>query len=219
MLTSTATQINRSVLPMLRPSRASETALLGASEAFRSVMHQVDVVASTDATVLLLGETGTGKGLLARALHQRSTRRGGRFVDVNCAALPATLIESELFGRERSAFTDATSSQPGRFELAHGGTIFLDEVGELPLELQAKLLRVIQEGTVERLGSPRTIRVDVRVIAATNRDIHEEVRARRFRQDLFYRLNVFPITSPPLRAVVRCAPAREPLRRRVLASR
>jgi transcriptional regulator with GAF, ATPase, and Fis domain len=201
MLTHTAAaQITRPVLPMSRPSRAPEIALLGESEAFRSVLQQVDLVAPTDATVLLLGETGTGKGLVAHALHRQSPRRSGRFVDVNCAALPATLIESELFGRERGAFTDATVSQPGRFELAHGGTIFLDEIGELPLDIQAKLLRVLQEGTLERLGSPRTIRVDVRVIAATNRNIHEEVRAGRFRQDLFYRLNVFPISSPPLRS-------------------
>jgi transcriptional regulator with GAF, ATPase, and Fis domain len=160
---------------------------------------RVEQVAPTDATVLLLGETGTGKGLVARAIHERSERRRGRFVEVNCAALPPTLIESELFGRERGAFTDATCTQVGRFELAQGGTIFLDEVGELPLDVQAKLLRVLQDGTIERLGSPRTIQVDVRVIAATNKNIHEEVRAGRFRQDLFYRLNVFPISSPPLR--------------------
>ena len=179
-----------------RPVRLTE--FIGDSHSFRSVSLKIEQVAPTTATVLLLGETGTGKGVVAERIHQRSQRRG-RFVEVNCAALPATLIESELFGRERGAFTDAVTSQAGRFELAHGGTIFLDEIGELPLELQAKLLRAIQEGVVERLGSPRPIPVDVRVIAATNRDIHEEVRAGRFRQDLYYRLNVFPITLPPLR--------------------
>jgi transcriptional regulator with GAF, ATPase, and Fis domain len=179
-----------------RPVRTPE--LVGDSHTFRSIFQRIEQVAPTTATVLLLGETGTGKGVVAEKIHARSQRRG-RFVEVNCAALPATLIESELFGRERGAFTDATTSQAGRFELAHGGTIFLDEIGELPLELQAKLLRVIQQGVVERLGSPRPIPVDVRIIAATNRNIHEEVRAGRFRQDLFYRLNVFPITLPPLR--------------------
>ena len=173
--------------------------LLGESPAFCDVEARVDDVAETDATVLLLGETGTGKGLVARAIHQRSRRRAARFVHVNCAALPRTLAESELFGHERGAFTDANAMQAGRFELAHGGTIFLDEVGELPLSIQSKLLRVLQEGCFERLGSPRTQHTDVRVIAATNRQILNDVRRGRFRQDLFYRLNVVPITLPPLR--------------------
>jgi transcriptional regulator with GAF, ATPase, and Fis domain len=185
------------------PRRASEPAthdvLVGQSGALRAVLAQVDRVAATDATVLLLGETGTGKGLLARIIHERSRRHHRPFIEVNCAALPATLIESELFGHDRGAYTGAVSSQPGRFELAHGGTIFLDEIGELPLELQAKLLRVLQDRTLERLGSGRSTHVDVRVIAATNRSIHADVREGRFRQDLFYRLNVFPISSPPLR--------------------
>jgi formate hydrogenlyase transcriptional activator len=173
--------------------------LVGASAALEYVLFRVGQVAPTDATVLLLGETGTGKGLVAQAIHQQSRRRQGRFLSVNCAALPANLIESELFGRERGAFTDARFSQAGRFELATGGTIFLDEVGEMPLETQAKLLRVLQDSQFERLGSPRTIAVDVRVIAATNRNILSEVRSSRFRADLFHRLNVFPISLPPLR--------------------
>ncbi len=157
---------------------------MGQSHALRYVMFRVDEVAPTDATVLLLGETGTGKELIARAIHRRSPRRHRPFVVINCAALPATLIESELFGRERGAFTGANASQAGRFELANGGTILLDELAELPLELQPKLLRVLQEGQFERLGSPRTVTVDVRIISATNRDLATEVREGRFRRDL-----------------------------------
>jgi formate hydrogenlyase transcriptional activator len=173
--------------------------LVGESDAFKYVQFRVEQVAPTDATILLLGETGTGKGMVAQTIHQRSRRRNARFVKVNCAAVPATLAESELFGHERGAFTDARSAQVGRFELANGGTIFLDEVGELPRSVQAKLLHVLQEGQFERLGSPRTIHVDVRVIAATNRNLLDDIRRGRFRSDLYYRLNVVPITLPPLR--------------------
>jgi len=173
--------------------------IVGESDCLRYVLARVGQVADTDASVLLEGETGTGKELVARAIA-RDSRRGDRnFVVVDCAALPPTLIESELFGRERGAFTGAHATQAGRFELAHRGTIFLDEIGELPLELQPKLLRVLQTGQIERLGGTRTIDVDVRVIAATNRDLFEEVQQGRFRPDLFYRLNVFPITVPALR--------------------
>jgi transcriptional regulator with GAF, ATPase, and Fis domain len=178
---------------------AARPLMVGASDVFKYLQFRIDQVGPTSATVLLLGETGTGKSLVARAIHEQSPHGTGRFVSVNCAAVPSTLIESELFGHERGAFTDARTLQVGRFELAHKGTLFLDEVGELPLDAQAKLLRFLQEGCLERLGSHQTVRVSVRVIAATNRDIHEEVRAGRFRRDLYFRLSVFPITVPPLR--------------------
>jgi formate hydrogenlyase transcriptional activator len=173
--------------------------IIGGSDGIRRVLQKVEQVAPTDSTVLVLGETGTGKELIARTIHEHSRRRGHVMVKVNCAALPATLIESELFGREKGAFTGALSREMGRFELANGSTILLDEVGELPLELQAKLLRVLQEGEFERLGSSKTIKVDARVIAATSRNLQQAVREGKFREDLFYRLNVFPITVPPLR--------------------
>jgi len=173
--------------------------MIGKSEPLGRVIQKISQVAHTDVTVLVLGETGTGKELVARAIHAASNRRDRPMVKVNCASLPANLIESELFGHEKGAFTSAQARQIGRFELANGNTLFLDEIGELPLESQAKLLRVLQEGEFERLGSSRTIKVDVRIIAATNRDLEEEVRKGRFRKDLWYRLNVFPITVPPLR--------------------
>jgi len=173
--------------------------IVGSSDALQYVSFRVQQVAPTDATVLILGETGTGKGMVAHAIHELSARKDRPMITVNCAALPANLIESELFGREKGAFTGAHARQVGRFEVANAGTIFLDEIGEMPLELQSKLLRVLQEGEFERLGSPRTIKVDVRVIASTARDLKAEIRNSRFREDLFYRLNVFPITMPPLR--------------------
>jgi transcriptional regulator with GAF, ATPase, and Fis domain len=163
------------------------------------VIEEVAQVAQTNSTVLLQGETGSGKEVLAQAIHDASARNTRPMVKVNCAALPASLIESELFGREKGAFTGALARQPGRFEIADGSTIFLDEVGELPLELQPKLLRVLQEGEFERLGGSKTIKVDARIIAATNRRLEQAVRDGRFREDLFYRLNVFPIEVPPLR--------------------
>jgi transcriptional regulator with GAF, ATPase, and Fis domain len=173
--------------------------MVGTSAPLRHVLAQVERVAPTDAPVLLLGETGTGKDLVARAVHERSRRRERPLVTINCAALPATLIESELFGYEKGAFTGAIQRTVGRFEVAHGGSLFLDEIGELPLEVQAKLLRVLQTGEFERLGSAKTLRVNARLIAATNRDLRREVREGRFRADLFYRLSVFPIMQPPLR--------------------
>jgi formate hydrogenlyase transcriptional activator len=180
------------------PSRAA-CDFVGGSEAFSYMKFRLEQVARTVATVLLLGETGTGKGMAAHLLHRLSPRHDARFICVDCTSLPATLMESELFGREKGAFTDARTTQVGRFELADRGTIFLDEIGELRPDAQSKLLRVLQHGEFERLGSPRTIRVDVRVVAATNRNLAEEVKAGRFRRDLYYRLSVFPITMPPLR--------------------
>ncbi|MGA9234589.1 MAG: sigma 54-interacting transcriptional regulator, partial [Desulfobacterales bacterium] len=182
----------------LRTERGFEK-IVGESKALNRVITAAKQVAATEATVLILGETGTGKGLMANAIHQLSARRDRSLITVNCSALPQNLIESELFGREKGAFTGAHARQAGRFEVADGGTIFLDEIGEMPLELQSKLLRVLQEGEFERLGSAKTVKVDVRVIAATSRDLRQEVHTRRFREDLYYRLNVFPIPIPPLR--------------------
>ncbi len=177
----------------------NHTTIIGQSDGLKYVLYKVQQIANSDTTVLILGETGTGKELIARAIHDLSLRKNRTLVKVNCATLPANLIESELFGHEKGSFTGSLSKHLGRFEVAHGGTFFLDEIGELPLELQGKLLRVLQEGEFERVGSSRTIKVDTRIIAATNRNLEEEVRQGRFREDLWYRLNVFPITSPPLR--------------------
>jgi chemotaxis protein methyltransferase CheR len=173
--------------------------IIGQSDGLNYVLYKVEQIASGDTTVLVLGETGTGKELVARAIHGLSPRKDRVLVKVNCATLPSNLIESELFGHEKGAFTGAHARQLGRFEVASGATLFLDEIGALPLELQSKLLRVIQDGEFERLGSSGTIKVDVRVIAATNRNLEEEVRKGRFREDLWYRLSIFPITVPPLR--------------------
>jgi formate hydrogenlyase transcriptional activator len=173
--------------------------IIGSSDALNYVLFRVGQVAPTDATVLILGETGTGKGMVARAIHGLSSRKGRPMITVNCAALPANLIESELFGREKGAFTGAHARQAGRFEAADRGTLFLDEIGEMPLELQSKLLRVLQDGEFERLGSSKTVKVDVRVIASTSRELKQQVHDGRFREDLYYRLNVFPVSLPPLR--------------------
>ena len=182
----------------LRPEDQFE-GIIGCSAFLRTALAQVKIVAPTDSTVLLLGETGTGKELIARALHNRSSRRDRPFVRVNCAAIPSGLLESELFGHERGAFTGAIARKIGRFERAHNGTLFLDEIGDIPPELQPKLLRVLQEQEFERLGSTQTIRVNVRVVAATSRDLLQMVDDREFRSDLYYRLNVFPIRLPALR--------------------
>ena len=173
--------------------------IVGKSQALREVLEQVAIVAPTDSTVLLHGETGTGKELIARAIHNLSSRRERAYVRMNCAAIPSGLLESELFGHERGAFTGALMQRKGRFELADGGSLFLDEIGDISLELQPKLLRAIQEQEFERLGSSRTIQVNVRLIAATHRDLGAMIKEEKFREDLFYRFNVFPIEIPPLR--------------------
>jgi formate hydrogenlyase transcriptional activator len=174
-------------------------AVIGSTSSFRALLEDVQVVAPTDCTVLIQGETGTGKEVIAQAIHEASPRRQHRFVAVNCAALPAALLESELFGHERGAFTGAVAQRLGRFQSADRGTLFLDEIGELPIELQPKLLRAIQEREVERLGCSHATRVDVRIVAATNQNLKQMVSERRFRMDLYYRLKVFPLTLPPLR--------------------
>ncbi len=189
---------NRYLREELREGRSLDD-MIGGSTTLSEAKRRIQQVAGTDATVLILGETGVGKERFARAVHELSHRSDGPLIKLNCAALPSTLIESELFGHEKGAFTGATARRAGRFELANGGTIFLDEVGEMPLELQAKLLRVLQEGEVERLGGSRTLKVDVRVVAATNRNLKEMVAKGTFRDDLYYRLNVFPVSVPPLR--------------------
>ena len=189
-----------------RAPRAQHTAvvggrfgLIGRSPVLEQVFAVIEKVADTPSTVLISGESGTGKELIARALHNNSSRKGGAFIKINCAAIPKTLMESELFGYEKGAFTGAVGSKPGRFELADGGTLFLDEIGEIPVEMQVKLLRVLQESEFERVGGIKTIKVDVRLVTATNRDLQKEVQAGAFREDLFYRLNVVPIHLPPLR--------------------
>ncbi len=184
---------------MTRESRNGFEGIVGSSTALRGVLDQIRTVAPTDSTVLIEGETGTGKELIAHAIHTHSRRRNRPFVKLNCAAIPLGLLESELFGHEKGAFTGAVAQKMGRFEAANGGTLFLDEIGDIPLELQAKLLRVLQEQEFERLGSTYTRRVNVRVVAATNQDLAGLVAEKQFRMDLYYRLNVFPIALPPLR--------------------
>jgi formate hydrogenlyase transcriptional activator len=179
--------------------QAAPHEIVGTSRLLVSVMEQIAIVAPTDSTVLIQGETGTGKELVAQAIHKLSSRSKAPFIKLNCAAIPAGLIESELFGHERGAFTGALTQRIGRFEMANGGTLFLDEIGDLALDLQVKLLRVLQEQEFERLGATRSIRVNVRLVAATNRELLEMVESKEFRADLFYRLSVFPVSLPPLR--------------------
>ena len=193
-------ELNQSVFSgSFKTERRQADRMIGSSFKFRQVLKQVETVAPTSSAVLINGETGTGKELIARAIHDLSPRRDQPFVKLNCAAIPAGLLESELFGHERGAYTGAVATSIGRLQLANGGTLFLDEIGDLPLELQPKLLRALQEQEFERLGSTHTIRVNVRVVAATNQDLAAMVRDRQFRADLYYRLNVFPIKLPPLR--------------------
>src|SRR5580692_10498085 len=180
------------------------TDLIGSSPKFQTVLRDVERIAPVDSAVLIQGETGTGKELIARAIHEASPRRHNRFVALNCAAIPSALLESELFGHERGAFTGACSQTKGRFQQADGGTLFLDEIGDMPLELQPKLLRALQEREFERLGSNQTVRINVRVVAATNQDLRQLVNKKLFRADLFYRLNVIPLVLPPLRERVQC---------------
>ncbi len=180
--------------------------LIGSSPKFRALMTEMERVAPVDSAVLIQGETGTGKEVIARAIHEASPRRNQRFVALNCAAIPSALLESELFGHDRGAFTGACTQTKGRFQMADGGTLFLDEIGDMPLELQPKLLRALQEREFERLGSAQTIRVDVRVVAATNQDLEQLVAKKLFRADLFYRLNVIPLSLPPLRERVQDIP-------------
>ncbi|MCH9818429.1 sigma-54 dependent transcriptional regulator [Burkholderiaceae bacterium] len=175
------------------------TPIIGRGEEMRALRALISTVADSQATVLISGESGTGKELIARALHDESDRGGGRFVPVNCAAIPRDLVEAELFGHRKGAFTGAVSDRVGRFELAHGGTLFLDEIGDLPLDIQVKLLRVLQERSIDPVGATKSVDVDVRVVAASHKDLEAEVKAGRFREDLFYRLNVLPLQSPPLR--------------------
>jgi transcriptional regulator with GAF, ATPase, and Fis domain len=185
--------------PDINLGESGPSLVVGRSEAVRRVLTQIEQVAATNSTVLLLGETGTGKELFATQIHQLSARRARAMVRVNCSAIPATLMESELFGREKGAFTGALARQIGRFELADHSTIFLDEIGDLPLDIQVKLLRVLEERQIERLGSPKPIGVDTRIVAATHRNLMQRIAEGAFREDLYYRLNVFPIEVPPLR--------------------
>jgi sigma-54 specific flagellar transcriptional regulator A len=182
-------------------------AFIGASPSAEAIRHLIERVASSNATVLITGESGTGKELVARALHDQSDRCGGNFVPINCAAIPKDLLESELFGHRKGAFTGAMADRIGRFELAHGGTIFLDEIGDLSLDMQVKLLRVLQERTVDPVGALKSVEVDVRVVAATHRDLEAEIEAGRFREDLYYRLNVLPLNTPALRQRAQDVPA------------